>query len=97
MAQLAHVKHLIQLYRSKKYGEYIENKLDGGIQKFISLGVLRSTKIPLPANKAEQTAIAEILSEMDAELDALAGKLSKARQIKQGMMQELLTGKTRLV
>ncbi|MGJ8638130.1 MAG: restriction endonuclease subunit S [Opitutaceae bacterium] len=58
---------------------------------------LRLMSIQLPPTKAEQTAIAEILSEMDAELDALAGKLSKARQIKQGMMQELLTGKTRLV
>jgi len=51
-------------------------------------------KIPEPA---EQTAIAEILSDMDSEIDALEAKLRKARQIKQGMMQELLTGKTRLV
>jgi type I restriction enzyme S subunit len=64
-----------------------------------SLGskVLREIEIALPPTKSEQTAIAEILSDMDSELDALAGKLSKARQIKQGMMQELLTGKTRLV
>jgi len=34
---------------------------------------------------------------MDAEIAALEGKLAKARQVKQGMMQELLTGKTRLV
>jgi len=45
----------------------------------------------------EQTAIAEILSDMDAEIVALEGKLSKARQVKQGMMQELLTGNIRLV
>ena len=45
----------------------------------------------------EQTAIAEILSDMDAEIAALEGKLSKARQVKQGMMQELLTGRVRLV
>ena len=54
-------------------------------------------KIPYPPTKAEQTAIAAILSDMDSELDALEAKLGKARQIKQGMMQELLTGKTRLV
>jgi type I restriction enzyme S subunit len=53
--------------------------------------------ILLPPTKAEQTAIAEILSDMDTEIDALEAKLRKARQIKQGMMQELLTGKTRLV
>jgi type I restriction enzyme S subunit len=53
-------------------------------------------KIPLPT-KAEQTTIATILTDMDAEIAALEEKLAKARQLKQGMMQELLTGKTRLV
>jgi type I restriction enzyme, S subunit len=46
---------------------------------------------------AEQTAIAHILSDMDAEIEQLEQKLAKYRQIKQGMMQELLTGKTRLI
>ncbi|MBA6411755.1 restriction endonuclease subunit S [Parahaliea sp. F7430] len=45
----------------------------------------------------EQTAIATILSDMDSEIQALEQRLNKTRQIKQGMMQELLTGKTRLV
>jgi type I restriction enzyme S subunit len=45
----------------------------------------------------EQAAIATILSDMDAEIAALEGRLEKARQIKQGMMQELLTGRVRLV
>ena len=45
----------------------------------------------------EQTAIATTLSDMDAEITALEAKLSKARQIKQGMMQELLTGRIRLI
>jgi type I restriction enzyme S subunit len=54
------------------------------------------TIIPFPSFD-EQTAIAEILSDMDAEIAALEGKLSKARQVKQGMMQELLTGRIRLV
>lgn len=49
---------------------------------------------PLPE---EQAAISTVLSEMEAELVALEAKLSKARQIKQGMMQELLTGRIRLV
>jgi hypothetical protein len=48
---------------------------------------------PLP----EQTAIATILSDMDAEIAALEEKLAKARNIKQGMMQELLTGRIRLL
>lgn len=45
----------------------------------------------------EQTAIASILSDMDAEIAALEAKLAKARQIKQGMMHNLLTGKIRLI
>ncbi len=45
----------------------------------------------------EQTAIANILSDMDDEIAALEAKLAKARQIKIGMMQELLTGRIRLV
>lgn len=45
----------------------------------------------------EQTLIATILSDMDAEISALETKLAKYKQIKQGMMQELLTGKTRLI
>ena len=48
---------------------------------------------PLP----EQTAIAAILSDMDAEIAALEAKLAKARNLKQGMMQELLTGRIRLI
>ena len=48
---------------------------------------------PLP----EQTAIANILTNMDNDIQELQNKLTKAKQIKQGMMQELLTGKTRLI
>lgn len=47
--------------------------------------------------KEEQTAIANVLSDMDKKIQALEQRLGKTRQIKQGMMQELLTGKTRLV
>jgi type I restriction enzyme S subunit len=46
---------------------------------------------------AEQTAIATLLSDMDAELSALEARRNKTRNLKQAMVQELLTGKTRLV
>ena len=62
----------------------------------ISLGELRNMLIMKPARE-EQAAIAAILSDMDAEISALETKLAKARQLKQGMMHELLTGKIRLV
>jgi len=58
-----------------------------------SLGRLRLSLPSLP----EQTAIAGVLSDMDAELGALEARLAKTRDLKQGMMQELLTGRIRLV
>jgi len=51
----------------------------------------------LPTDPNEQTAIAEVLSDMDADLAALEAQAAKARAVKQGVMQELLTGKVRLV
>ena len=54
-------------------------------------------KYRAPKSLKEQTAIANVLSDMDTELDALQQRLSKTKKIKQGMMQELLTGRTRLV
>jgi type I restriction enzyme S subunit len=59
--------------------------------------ILRDLVIPIPPSKAEQSAIAAVLSDVDADIDALEKKLDKARRIKQGMMQELLTGKIRLI
>jgi type I restriction enzyme S subunit len=57
---------------------------------------LEQIEITIP-NLPEQTQIAKILSDMDAELTALEHKLEKAKKIKMGMMQELLTGRIRLV
>lgn len=53
--------------------------------------------LPFPRTILEQTAIATILCDMDTEISGLEAKLAKARLVKAGMMQELLTGKTRLV
>jgi type I restriction enzyme S subunit len=54
-------------------------------------------QIVIPLAKEEQTRIATILSDMDTEIQALETKLEKYRKIKMGMMQNLLTGKIRLV
>lgn len=62
----------------------------------VSKTALRDLQLPVPS-PAEQTAIAAILSDMDAEIAALESKLVKARHIKQGMMHNLLTGRIRLV
>ncbi|MBK9266578.1 MAG: restriction endonuclease subunit S [Polyangiaceae bacterium] len=56
----------------------------------------RQLQIPLPS-LPEQRAIATALGDMDAEIAALEQRREKTRALKQGMMQELLTGKPRLV
>jgi len=62
----------------------------------ISAQKIGQLRLLLP-NIVEQTAIAEILSDMDAEIAAIEQKREKTRLLKQGMMQELLTGRIRLV
>ncbi len=57
---------------------------------------IESIEITVPSPK-EQIEIAHILSDMDAEIDSIESKLTKTRQLKQGMMHELLTGRIRLV
>jgi type I restriction enzyme S subunit len=53
--------------------------------------------LSVPPAVEEQTVIADVICDMDSEIAALQAKVAKAQQIKQGMMQELLTGKVRLV
>ena len=67
----------------------------GAAQPNLGAKELANFLVPLP-NNLEQTAIATILSDMDSELNALEQKLAKARDVKQGMMQQLLTGRIRL-
>ena len=74
-----------------------KNCITGSGQPQIVRKPLAEFEIGIPKDKEEQSAIAQVLSDMDAEITALEQKLSKYRMIKQGMMQELLTGKTRLI
>ncbi len=72
------------------------HSLQSAIPKKINLGPISKVRVarpPLP----EQIAIAAVLSDMDAELSALEARRDKTRALKQAMMQELLTGRTRLV
>lgn len=66
---------------------------------FTSANSTQIAEFPLLTTESfeEQTAIAAVLSDMDAEITALEQQRDKTRALKQGMMQELLTGKTRLV
>ncbi|MEA5517258.1 restriction endonuclease subunit S [Nodularia sp. UHCC 0506] len=80
---------------SKFIKKFVEESAVGTDQPFISTTNLKKYKIPLPPPE-EQKAIAQILTDMDAEIEGLEKKLEKHKTLKQGMMQELLTGKTRL-
>jgi type I restriction enzyme S subunit len=68
----------------------------GSAQLVVNLKDLNLLQIPLPG-LAEQESIAAILSDIDAEIAALEARRDKTRALKQGLMQELLTGRTRLV
>ena len=63
----------------------------------ISKTSVAKVKLHFPPSLEEQTAIATVLSDMDTELSALKARRDKTRALKQGMMQELLTGRIRLV
>jgi type I restriction enzyme, S subunit len=67
-----------------------------GTQSNLSKGMVQAFEILLP-RISEQVHIANILSDMDTEIAALEARQNKTRALKQGMMQELLTGKTRLI
>lgn len=58
---------------------------------------VRRFELNVPSDHEEQAAIAQVLTDMDSEIEALEQKVEKARAVKQGMMQELLTGRRRLV
>ncbi|MDD3018339.1 MAG: restriction endonuclease subunit S [Comamonas sp.] len=66
---------------------------------FLEIGKnqLMTYEVLIPNEKSEQTAIAIILADMDKEIEGIEARLSKARKIKQSMMQELLTGRIRLI
>ena len=70
---------------------------ESSAQPGLSASKLVMLRIDAPSTAAEQTAVAALLSDLDAELAALEARLSKTRALKQAMMQELLTGRIRLV
>ncbi|WP_405735661.1 restriction endonuclease subunit S [Streptomyces sp. NBC_00028] len=75
--------------------EYYESIVTGQAYPQISLAQVRNTGVP-PLPREEQQAIATALDDADGELTVLRRRLIKAQQVKQGMMQQLLTGRTRL-
>lgn len=80
----------------QNFGKHaMENTVKATVDS-LRLPTFQNFKFAIPKSTTEQTAIAQLLSDMDAEIEALEGRLKKTQSLKQGMMQALLTGKIRL-
>jgi len=88
---------LVYLFRSQYGRELMFHLAQGATRYNLSKSNFLNLEVSAPKTKDEQIRIANILIDMDAEIEALEQKLQKAHQIKQGMMQQLLTGKIRLI
>ena len=72
-------------------------KAVGGAQGNLGKSDILEYETKIPVDPKEQTAIANVLSDMDTEIEKLESQLTKYQNLKQGMMQTLLTGKIRLI
>jgi type I restriction enzyme S subunit len=81
------------LYSTLRFDKYVGAS---GVPS-LNRNAIHDIKLLIPSDRNEQTAIASVLTSMDNEIYALEAKKAKFEQIKQGMMQQLLTGKIRLV
>lgn len=84
--------------KSEFFKKQVEiNSLQFAIPKKINLLQISNILVNIPKSLGEQKAIAKVIFNMDKEIEALQKKLDKYKKIKEGMMEELLTGKRRLV
>jgi type I restriction enzyme, S subunit len=87
----------VYLYMSKNFGFHaMQNSVKATVDS-LRLPTFQNFQIFVPPTLEEQIEIANIFSDMDAEIGSIESKLTKTRQLKQGMMHELLTGRIRLV
>jgi len=89
-------KFMSYAINSDKINSTLRTKASGSAQLGLARSDVEAQVLPLPP-RPEQRAIAQALADMDAEIEALERQRAKAQAIKQGMMQELLTGRIRLV
>lgn len=87
---------LAYYFRSRQGRTLLWSLAQGATRYNLSKTALVNVVLTLPGVE-EQSAIAAVLTDMDAEITSIEAKVTKAHQIKQGMMQELLTGRIRLV
>jgi type I restriction enzyme S subunit len=90
-------RFLLYILNTPEWFSEINDRCGGSTRTRIARMQLGSICINIPENKSEQTAIAQILTDMDKEIARLEKKRDKYKEIKAGMMQVLLTGRVRLV
>lgn len=88
---------LFALLRQPSFIVSMSTAAKGGAQPNLSAADIGGYEFFISADAAEQTAIAKVLSDMDAEIATLEARRDKTRTLKQGMLQELLTGRIRLI
>ncbi len=89
-------RYLLYAWQSNMIQDQVQESLGATINQITNADFKRFYLLT-PSSIEEQTAIANVLSDMDAEISALETKLAKYRTLKTGMMQQLLTGKIRLI
>jgi len=82
-------------FHSEPFKQRVRTVAVGQTMASLNTQILKGVLVALPPVR-EQTAIAELLLSMDAEIDALEQRRDKTKAVKQGMMQSLLTGRIRL-
>ena len=88
--------YLSYQFHGEDFTRRVRDVAVGQTMASLNTQIVNNISVVLPT-LSEQTAIAAVLSDMDAELTGLEQRLTKTRALKQGMMQELLTGRRRLV
>lgn len=91
------VDKMFYYYKLLELTDQLKQGSSGSTMAHITKGFMEKYEITIPESIIEQRAIAAILADMDAEIAALEARRAKTHALKQGMMQELLTGRTRLV
>ena len=89
--------YLSKIFKSFIFDAFLESLVAGSTINHLYQKDFVHFNFPVPPTISEQTAIANILSDCDSEIAALEEKRDKYKEIKQGMMQQLLTGKIRLI
>lgn len=93
---IANPYFVFSMMQTHRYRNFINDQLAGSSINNLRPSAIERLSFKIPRHE-EQAAIAAVLSDMDAEIAALEARRDKTKALKQGMMQELLTGRIRLV